>query len=73
MLFTGDRLTDSEPPSLTFHRSTSYVEQKDVREPAQIVREALRFFADLGQSFDIPQKEQYAYIEEVSSLMKTSL
>lgn len=37
-------------------------------EPAQIVRDALRFFADLRQLFDILYGEKYAYIKEVISL-----
>ncbi len=42
----------------------------DVYEPAQTIREASRFFADLSQPFDIPQDEKYAYVEEVTSLME---
>ena len=69
-VITGDKLVDGKPPGLAFQRSTSYAEQLDVHEPAQTVREALRFSADLRQPFDIPQEEKYAYVEEVISLLE---
>ena len=69
-VITGDKLVDGKPPGLAFQRSTSYAEQLDVHEPAQTVREALRFSANLRQPFDIPQEEKYAYVEEVISLLE---
>ena len=69
-IITSDKLVDGKPPGLAFQRSTSYAEQLNVHEPAQTVREALRFSADLRQPFDIPQEEKYAYVEEVISLLE---
>lgn len=36
----------------------------------QTVREALRFSADLRQSYDTPQEEKYEYVEEILSLLE---
>jgi ATP-binding cassette subfamily G (WHITE) protein 2 (SNQ2) len=66
----GEVLVDGVKPGLAFQRGTSYAEQQDVHEPAQTVREAFRFSADLRQSYDIPQEEKYAYVEEVISLLE---
>jgi ATP-binding cassette subfamily G (WHITE) protein 2 (SNQ2) len=66
----GEILVDGVQPGLAFQRGTSYAEQQDVHEPAQTVREAFRFSADLRQSYDIPQEEKYAYVEEVISLLE---
>ena len=66
----GDILVDGHAPGLAFQRGTSYAEQLDVHEPAQSVREALRFSANLRQPFETPQAEKYAYVEEVISLLE---
>lgn len=66
----GDILIDGVKPGLAFQRGTSYAEQMDVHEPAQTVREALRFSADLRQAYDIPREEKYAYVEEVIALLE---
>jgi ATP-binding cassette, subfamily G (WHITE), member 2, SNQ2 len=69
-IITGEMLIDGVKPGLAFQRGTSYAEQMDVHEPAQTVREALRFSADLRQSYDVPQEEKYAYVEEVIALLE---
>lgn len=69
-VITGDILVDGAPPGTAFQRGTSYAEQLDVHEPMQTVREALRFSADLRQSYDTPQSEKYAYVEEIISLLE---
>ncbi|KAL2789133.1 ABC-2 type transporter-domain-containing protein [Aspergillus keveii] len=66
----GDILVDGAKPGTSFQRGTSYVEQMDVHEPMQTVREALRFSADLRQSYDVPRSEKYAYVEEIISLLE---
>jgi ATP-binding cassette subfamily G (WHITE) protein 2 (SNQ2) len=66
----GEILVDGVKPGLAFQRGTSYAEQQDVHEPAQTVREAFRFSADLRQAYDIPQEDKYAYVEEVISLLE---
>ncbi|KAL4789969.1 ABC-2 type transporter-domain-containing protein [Aspergillus venezuelensis] len=66
----GDILVDGAKPGTSFQRGTSYAEQMDVHEPMQTVREALRFSADLRQSYDVPQSEKYAYVEEIISLLE---
>ncbi|KXG50083.1 CDR ABC transporter [Penicillium griseofulvum] len=67
---TGDIFVDGKPPGTAFQRGTSYAEQLDVHEDMQTVREALRFSADLRQSFDTPQSEKYAYVEEILTLLE---
>lgn len=69
-VITGDVLVDGIAPGIAFQRGTSYAEQLDVHEPAQTVREALRFSADLRQPYETPQEEKYAYVEEVISLLE---
>jgi ATP-binding cassette subfamily G (WHITE) protein 2 (SNQ2) len=66
----GDILVDGEKPGIGFQRATSYAEQQDVHEPAQTVREALRFSADLRQPYETSQEEKYAYVEEVIGLLE---
>ncbi|KAK7188983.1 uncharacterized protein CC84DRAFT_1147497 [Paraphaeosphaeria sporulosa] len=66
----GEKLVDGKAPGIAFQRGTAYAEQLDVHEPAQTVREALRFSADLRQPFETPQEEKYAYVEEVISLLE---
>ena len=69
-VITGDILIDGKPPGVSFQRGTSYAEQLDVHEPAQTVREALRFSADLRQPYETSQEEKYAYVEEVIALLE---
>ncbi|KAF2966763.1 hypothetical protein GQX73_g6802 [Xylaria multiplex] len=66
----GDVLVDGSKPGKEFQRSTSYAEQLDMHDPTQTVREALRFSADLRQSFETPQAEKYAYVEEIIALLE---
>lgn len=66
----GDILVDGVKPGKEFQRSTSYAEQLDRHDPSQTVREALRFSADLRQSFETPQEEKYAYCEEIIALLE---
>ncbi|KAL4917968.1 ABC-2 type transporter-domain-containing protein [Aspergillus aurantiobrunneus] len=66
----GDILVDGAKPGTSFQRGTSYAEQMDVHEPMQTVREALRFSANLRQSYDVAQSEKYAYVEEIISLLE---
>lgn len=69
-VISGDKLVDGKAPGVAFQRGTAYAEQLDVHEPAQTVREALRFSADLRQPFETPQEEKYAYVEEIISLLE---
>jgi ATP-binding cassette, subfamily G (WHITE), member 2, SNQ2 len=69
-VISGERLVDGKAFGIAFQRGTSYAEQLDVHEPAQTVREALRFSADLRQPYDTPLEEKYAYVEEVISLLE---
>lgn len=69
-VIAGDILVDGAPPGTAFQRGTSYAEQLDVHEPMQTVRESFRFSADLRQSYDTPQSEKYAYVEEILSLLE---
>jgi ATP-binding cassette subfamily G (WHITE) protein 2 (SNQ2) len=69
-VISGDVLVDGIKPGLAFQRGTSYAEQMDVHEPANTVREALRFSADLRQPYETPQAEKYAYVEEIISLLE---
>ncbi|KAI1347172.1 ABC-2 type transporter [Xylaria sp. FL0043] len=66
----GDVLVDGSKPGKEFQRSTSYAEQLDMHDPTQTVREALRFSADLRQTFETPQSEKYAYVEEIIALLE---
>ena len=67
---SGDFLVDGRKPGTSFQRSTAYAEQLDVHTSTQTVREALRFSADLRQSYDVPQAEKHAYVEEIISLLE---
>ncbi|KAF2841530.1 ABC transporter [Patellaria atrata CBS 101060] len=69
-VISGEKLVDGKTPGIAFQRGTSYAEQLDVHEPAQTVREALRFSATLRQPYDVPLEEKYAYVEEVISLLE---
>ncbi|KAJ5177141.1 uncharacterized protein N7482_003018 [Penicillium canariense] len=67
---SGDILVDGQAPGTAFQRGTSYAEQLDTHEAMATVREALRFSADLRQSFETPQSEKYEYVEEIISLLE---
>ncbi|KAK3332194.1 ABC-2 type transporter-domain-containing protein [Cercophora scortea] len=66
----GDILVDGIKPGKEFQRSTSYAEQLDLHDPAQTVREALRFSADLRQPFETPREDKYSYVEEIIALLE---
>ncbi|GAA5952195.1 hypothetical protein JCM10213_004061 [Rhodosporidiobolus nylandii] len=66
----GDRLIAGRPPGREFQRGTAYVEQQDVHEATQTVREALRFSAYLRQPASVPKAEKDAYVEEVLQLLE---
>ncbi|KAK9463929.1 ABC-2 type transporter-domain-containing protein [Lipomyces oligophaga] len=53
----------------SFQRRTGFVEQQDLHEPKQTVREALRFSARLRQSRHISLREKYEYVEEIINLL----
>ena len=69
-VISGDILVDATKPGKEFQRSTSYAEQLDMHDPAQTVREALRFSADLRQPYDTPREEKYTYVEEIIALLE---
>ncbi len=69
-VIAGDILVDGAKPGKEFQRSTSYAEQLDMHDPAQTVREVLRFSADLRQPFETPREEKYAYVEEIIALLE---
>ncbi|BGP12093.1 hypothetical protein JCM10213_005199 [Rhodosporidiobolus nylandii] len=66
----GDRLIAGRPPGREFQRGTAYVEQQDVHEATQTVREALRFSAYLRQPASVSKAEKDAYVEEVLQLLE---
>ena len=69
-IITGLKLIDGREPSKAFQRQTSYAEQLDILEPTSTVREALRFSADLRQTYTTSRENKYAYVEEVISLLE---
>ncbi|KAI2628143.1 hypothetical protein GGS21DRAFT_492785 [Xylaria nigripes] len=65
----GDVLVDGSKPGKQFQRSTSCAEQQNMHDPTQtIMRETLRFSADLRQPAETPQSDKYAYFEEIIAL-----
>ncbi|GAA6025845.1 hypothetical protein JCM10207_002683 [Rhodosporidiobolus poonsookiae] len=66
----GDRLIAGRAPGREFQRGTAYVEQQDVHEHTQTVREALRFSAYLRQPATVPKAEKDAYVEQVIQLLE---
>ncbi|KAK9244185.1 hypothetical protein V1506DRAFT_579090 [Lipomyces tetrasporus] len=66
---TGEVLLDGSTPSKDFQRTTGFVEQQDLHEANQTVREALRFSARLRQTADMPLEEKYAYVEAIIKLL----
>ncbi|GAA5916936.1 hypothetical protein JCM6882_003833 [Rhodosporidiobolus microsporus] len=66
----GERLVAGRPPGKEFQRGTAYVEQQDVHESTQTVREALRFSAYLRQPATVSKEEKDRYVEEVIQLLE---
>eukprot|EP00026_Physarum_polycephalum_P000517 Phypoly_transcript_00518.p1 GENE.Phypoly_transcript_00518~~Phypoly_transcript_00518.p1 ORF type:complete len:1364 (+),score=213.76 Phypoly_transcript_00518:489-4580(+) len=66
----GTILLNGEPLQIDFERVTGYVEQMDVANPLQTVREALRFSARMRQDASIPLEEKYEYVEKVLAMME---
>ncbi|GAA5843719.1 hypothetical protein JCM11251_003474 [Rhodosporidiobolus azoricus] len=66
----GERLVAGRVPGREFQRGTAYVEQQDVHEATQTVREALRFSAYLRQPVSVPKEEKDRYVEEVIQLLE---
>ncbi|GAA5871103.1 hypothetical protein JCM8547_005358, partial [Rhodosporidiobolus lusitaniae] len=66
----GERLVAGRVPGREFQRGTAYVEQQDVHEHTQTVREALRFSAYLRQPQSVPKEEKDRYVEEVIQLLE---
>ncbi|RKO93102.1 brefeldin A resistance protein [Blyttiomyces helicus] len=58
------------PLDISFERITGYVEQMDVHNPEQTVREALRFSALMRQEPSVPTSEKYAYVEKILDMME---
>ncbi|KAI9257268.1 ABC-2 type transporter-domain-containing protein [Phascolomyces articulosus] len=53
-----------------FERITGYVEQTDVHQPANTVREAMQFSAYMRQDASIPKIEKDAYVEQIIQLLE---
>ncbi|KAI9265133.1 ABC-2 type transporter-domain-containing protein [Phascolomyces articulosus] len=53
-----------------FERITGYVEQMDVHQPADTVREAMQFSAYLRQDASVPKSEKDAYVEQIIQLLE---
>ena len=66
----GSVQVDGRPLSVSFQRSTGYVEQLDVHEPLATVREALEFSALLRQSRDTPKEEKLRYVDSIVDLLE---
>ncbi|KAK9486914.1 ABC-2 type transporter-domain-containing protein [Lipomyces starkeyi] len=66
---TGEYLLNGSALGKDFQRTTGFVEQQDLHEANQTVREALRFSARLRQPADVPLEEKYAYVEDIIKLL----
>ncbi|KAK7205985.1 ABC-2 type transporter-domain-containing protein, partial [Myxozyma melibiosi] len=66
---TGDFLLNGYPLSKSFQRTTGFVEQQDLHEAKQTIREALRFSARLRQPRTVSLKEKYDFVESVIDLL----
>ncbi|KAK9369305.1 ABC-2 type transporter-domain-containing protein [Lipomyces kononenkoae] len=66
---TGEFLINGSDLSKDFQRTTGFVEQQDLHEANQTVREALRFSARLRQPAEVPLAEKYAFVEEIIKLL----
>ncbi|KAL7416554.1 putative ATP-binding cassette transporter [Mrakia frigida] len=66
----GERLINGRETGIDFQRGTAYVEQADVHEYTQTVREAFRISAYLRQPFHVSKEEKDAYVEEIIQLLE---
>ncbi|KAL7416336.1 putative ATP-binding cassette transporter [Mrakia frigida] len=66
----GSRLINGRETGIDFQRGTAYVEQADVHEYTQTVREAFRISAYLRQPFHVSKEEKDAYVEEIIQLLE---
>ncbi|KAK9478807.1 ABC-2 type transporter-domain-containing protein [Lipomyces japonicus] len=66
---TGEFNLNGHGLNSAFQRKTGFVEQQDLHEPKQTVREALRFSARLRQPASVPLDEKYEYVEKVIKLL----
>ena len=53
-----------------FERITGYVEQMDVHQPADTIREAMQFSAYLRQDTSVPKSEKDQYVEQIIQLLE---
>ncbi|KAK9456822.1 ABC-2 type transporter-domain-containing protein [Dipodascopsis uninucleata] len=66
---SGDFALNGMALSKSFQRTTGFVEQQDLHEAKQTIREALRFSARLRQPAHVPLKEKYAFVEDIIRLL----
>lgn len=66
----GKVYLDGKELAIDFERITGYVEQMDIHNPMQTVREAVRFSAVMRQDPAIPLAEKHAYVEKVLDMME---
>ncbi|KAI9009602.1 ABC-2 type transporter-domain-containing protein [Gaertneriomyces semiglobifer] len=66
----GKVYLDGKELARDFERITGYVEQMDIHNPGQTVREALRFSAKMRQDPSISVEEKYAYVEKILDMME---
>ncbi|KAI9488549.1 ABC-2 type transporter-domain-containing protein [Zychaea mexicana] len=66
----GRTYLNSEVLMSDFERITGYVEQMDVHQPADTVREAMRFSAYLRQDPSVPKSEKDIYVEQIIQLLE---
>ncbi|KAK9454599.1 ABC-2 type transporter-domain-containing protein [Dipodascopsis uninucleata] len=66
---TGDFKLNGGPLDKAFQRTTGFVEQKDLHEPKQTIREALRFSARLRQPASVTLEDKYSFVEEIIDLL----
>ncbi|WPA97531.1 uncharacterized protein RHO25_002141 [Cercospora beticola] len=69
-VLSGSVLVDGRPLSVSFQRSTGYVEQLDVHEALTTVREALEFSALLRQPYSTPRAEKLKYVDVILDLLE---
>ncbi|KAI8908139.1 ABC transporter G family protein [Powellomyces hirtus] len=66
----GKVFLNGQDLKVDFERITGYVEQMDIHNPMQTVREALRFSALMRQDASVPIQEKYDYVEKVLDMME---
>ncbi|KAI8147493.1 ABC-2 type transporter-domain-containing protein [Fennellomyces sp. T-0311] len=66
----GRTYLNSEVLMSDFERITGYIEQFDVQQPADTVREAMQFSAYLRQDADVSKSEKDAYVEQIIHLLE---